>query len=247
MRCVKRPKTLNTEPMKTLELIGKKRFIPRREREKLALKKNLAVTILVIMIVAGIEIYNSLNFNLLPANQLVFPVSPRFSREAPVASAEPEQSEPNAAQSNSVTSTVTIYSTSTSYSYSSQVINKLKVGVYSPDASGNQSRTLAAIDWSAGGPISPGETRDSSKVYFTNEGTVPVILYLSPKNWVFGDSQGNALDQNYSRYFTLTWDYDNSEIAANETRPVTLSLTVSPWIANVVTFSFDLIVTIEYQ
>jgi hypothetical protein len=84
-------------------------------------------------------------------------------------------------------------------------------------------------------------------VYFVNEGSVPITMNVSTSKWAFEDVHGNSLNEteNYSRYFSLTWDYDNSTIAVRETRPVTFSLTVSASIIDVATFSFDLIVTVE--
>ena len=47
----------------------------------------------------------------------------------------------------------------------------------------------------------------------------------------------------YQRYFTLTWNYDNSTIAVNEVKPVIFTLSISSNITDVATFSFDIIVT----
>jgi hypothetical protein len=119
------------------------------------------------------------------------------------------------------------------------------VAVYIIAPFNNQIQPLTAIDWSADGPIMPGQTRNSSRVYFFNEGSAPITLYVSTSKWTFKDASGKSLDENYSRFFSLTWDYDNSTIAIGETRPVTFSLTVSARIIDVATFSFDIVVTLE--
>jgi hypothetical protein len=89
-------------------------------------------------------------------------------------------------------------------------------------------------------------SRNSSKVYLRNEGNVPITLFLSTSDWAFQDVTGKALTQNCQQYFTLTWNYDNSTIAMNETRPITFTLALSPNITNVAAFSFSLVVTTVY-
>jgi hypothetical protein len=80
-------------------------------------------------------------------------------------------------------------------------------------------------------------------VYFRNEGNVPISLYLSTSDWAFQDVAGKSLSQSYQQYFTLTWDYDNSKIAVNETRSIIFTLAISQNIIDVATFSFSIIVT----
>ena len=121
-----------------------------------------------------------------------------------------------------------------------------KAVVYGGSSIGNQLQTLTSINWSADGSIIPGETRNSSKVCFRNEGNIPFRLYLSTSDWSFRDAVDNTLAQNYSQYFRLMWDYDNSDVVAGETREVTLTLGVSTGLAGVETFSFNVVVTISY-
>ncbi len=120
----------------------------------------------------------------------------------------------------------------------------LRVGVYCNDPAANVPQPLDAINWSDGGPIMPGQSVNSSKVYLRNEGVSPVTLYFSSLGWTFEDANGEILPSDYRSYFTLSWDYDNTSVAVNEVRPMTFSLTVSPNIENVATFSFDLSITL---
>jgi hypothetical protein len=92
--------------------------------------------------------------------------------------------------------------------------------------------------------ITPGQERNSSVIYFRNEGDLPFTMSFSTANWVFLDSSNNNLSQNYSRYFTLRWNYDNYPLALNEVRPVVFTLAVSSNTKDVVDFSFDVVLTI---
>jgi hypothetical protein len=129
---------------------------------------------------------------------------------------------------------------------SGQPTSNLKLGIYVDDPSKSQPRTLQSIDWSADGPLEQGLSRNSSQVYFTNEGNVPITLFLSTSDWAFQDITGKALAQSCQQYFTLTWNYDNSTIAVGETKPITFTLAISPNMTNVASFSFSLVVTTVY-
>ena len=91
--------------------------------------------------------------------------------------------------------------------------------------------------------MAPGEERNSSVVYFRNEGDLPFTMSFSTDNWVILDSSNSSLSQNYSIYFTLSWNYYNSPLAVNEVRPVIFTLAVSSDIKDVVDFSFDIVIT----
>jgi hypothetical protein len=233
--------------MQTVASVGafreKRWSILKRKSECLPLKKNVAAVIVVIVIVAGLGYYHTYYSGQLTQSSVSpIPLTPRPSREPALTSpTQLNQSEPLPSQSSSITIVPD------SSGNSNQPAPHLAIGVYSYDPLTNQSRTLSTIDWSADGVIMPGQTKNSSIVYFANEGSVPITMYVSTSKWTFKDVHGNSLNENYSRYFSLTWDYDNSAIAVGETRPVTFSLTVSASIIDVATFSFDLIVTIEYQ
>lgn len=129
---------------------------------------------------------------------------------------------------------------------SSQPASSVKLGVYASDPSVGQPVALQVIDWSAFGSLVPGQSVNSSKVYLKNEGSVPVTLALSATGWAFQDSGGGSLSQSYQQYFVLSWNYDNRKIGVNETRGVTFTLSISPSIVNVATFSFRLVVTATY-
>jgi hypothetical protein len=89
----------------------------------------------------------------------------------------------------------------------------------------------------------PGQSVNSSRAYVRNEGTTPITLTFSTSDWSFEDIDGKLLPENFSTYFAVTWDYDNSSIAVNEIRPITFSLLISPSISDVSTFSFNLSIT----
>lgn len=129
---------------------------------------------------------------------------------------------------------------------SSQPAVDIKLGIYGNDPSKSQPQALQAIDWSAYGSLAPGQSVNSSKAYLRNEGEVPITLSLFAADWSFKDSAGNSLSQSYQQYFTLTWNYDNSLIDVNEVRAVLFTLTISPRIVDVATFSFRLVVTGTY-
>jgi hypothetical protein len=113
------------------------------------------------------------------------------------------------------------------------------------DLKGGPVKPASAIDWSADGPIIPGQGRNSPVLYFLNEGNVPITMSLSSSNWSFKDSLGNPLSGDYRQYFSLTWNYDNSVLQLYQAKPVVLTLTVSPDLWNVATFSFDLVILVS--
>jgi hypothetical protein len=121
----------------------------------------------------------------------------------------------------------------------------VKVGAYDGDPSGSQFKAMSPINWSADGSILPGQNRSSSRVYLRNEGNVPVTLQLSNQSWSFKDYLGNDLNQSYQKYFSVTWDYDNSTLPVNQVKSVVFTLTISPVIADVMTFSFDLVIIVN--
>lgn len=102
-------------------------------------------------------------------------------------------------------------------------------------------QVLQNIDW---GQIVVGQVKNSPTIYFRNEGNLPFTMLFSSSDWILKDSSGNPLPQTYSQYFTLTWNYDNTKINPNEVRQIIFSLTVSPDLKDVASFSFNLVVTI---
>jgi hypothetical protein len=119
--------------------------------------------------------------------------------------------------------------------------SNISLGLYQNNPSLNQSQVLLNIDWSS---MTPGQEKNSSVAYIKNEGDLPFTMSLSTSNWVFEDSAGNSLSQNYSQYFKVTWNYDNTPLKVNEVRPVIFTLAVSSNLTDVASFSFDLVVTI---
>ena len=121
----------------------------------------------------------------------------------------------------------------------------IKVNAYDKNPSSGQNRAMGPINWSTDGPILPGQSVNSPVIYFQNEGNVPVSMSLSTVNWSMQDYTGKPLDNSYQRYFSLTWDFDDSVLPISQTKPVIITLTVSPDIVDVVTFSFNLAITVS--
>jgi hypothetical protein len=117
----------------------------------------------------------------------------------------------------------------------------ISLSLYKNSSNNNQSEILKDIDWPS---MEPGEERNSSVIYFRNEGDLPFTMSFSTANWVFLDSSNDSLPQNCSGYFALSWNYDTSPLAVNEVRPVVFTLAVSSNIKDVVDFSFDIVITI---
>jgi hypothetical protein len=125
----------------------------------------------------------------------------------------------------------------------SGITSNPELGVYRYDPSKSPSQTLQMIDWTADGLLEPGQARNSPTIFFRNEGQMSRNLLFSASNWVLKGLQNNSLSQEYQRYFTLTWNYDNSTIDVAEIRPVIFTLSISSNIRDVATFSFDITVT----
>ena len=210
----------------------------------LALRKNHVVLLLILIAILGLANYlNTYSNQLSPIPNSTFLPTPRRTMEPTLPPSQPpsqqevlEPSEP--ASPIVITSSFPVTST--------QPVPNLKLSVYSLDPFTNQFQPLIAIDWSGEGPLLPGLSRNSSRVYFRNEGDTPVTLYLSTSGWIFKDLTGKVLAQDYKQYSSLSWDYDNSIIAVNETRPITFTLTTSTAIVDVARFLFEIVVTMSY-
>ncbi|MCW4048020.1 MAG: hypothetical protein NWE99_10770 [Candidatus Bathyarchaeota archaeon] len=133
-----------------------------------------------------------------------------------------------------------IPSPNASSSAASAPSSTLKLSLYRSNPVRSQ-QVLQNIDW---GQIVAGQEKKSPTIYFRNEGNLPLTMSFSPSDWAFKDSSGNPLPQSYSKYFTLTWNYDNTRINPNEVRQIIFSLLVSPDLKDVASFSFNLVVTI---
>lgn len=194
------------------------------------LKIGSVAVILILVVLLEVVCYHIYNVNQLTAQ-------PKSTSGSPSTSQSPE---------SGPTSSSPITITTLTQAGSSQSAYDLKLSIYGNDPSKSPPQTLQTINWSAYGPLMPGQSRNSSKVYFRNEGNMATSLYLSTSNWAFQDFAGNSLSQNYQQYFALTWNYDNSTLAVSEIRPIIFTLTISPSIIDATTFSFSLIVTVTY-
>jgi hypothetical protein len=106
------------------------------------------------------------------------------------------------------------------------------VGVYrDPEC----TDSVNSIDW---GFLEPGETTNVT-IYIKNEGNIPVVLNMTTENWVPASA---------SDYITLTWDREDYLLDADSVFQSVLTLSVSPDISEVTSFSFDIVITgTEYE
>jgi hypothetical protein len=113
---------------------------------------------------------------------------------------------------------------------SSGIMAATGLGVYH-DLSCSQPYT--SVDW---GVVYPDSTI-RIQAYLKNVGNIPVTLGLSAGNW-------SPLAA--SQYMVLGWDYSGAQVSPSQVIPVTFSLTISPTISGVSSFSFDIIVNITH-
>jgi hypothetical protein len=105
-------------------------------------------------------------------------------------------------------------------------VKALGVGVYWDSAC---SQAVSSIDW---GLADPGSVKNVT-IYIRNEGNAPITLSLQTSNW----NPSNAAD-----YIALSCNYDGQAISANQVIAVTLTLSISPNIQGITTFSFDIVI-----
>ena len=108
-------------------------------------------------------------------------------------------------------------------------IKAVNVGIYEDSDCSNQ---LTEIDW---GMLEPSDVRNEI-AYIQNEANVPINLSLMTEGWD---------PQIASSVIDLGWDYDGSVIAVDGVVEVVFSLTVSPQISNVTSFSFNIVIVGE--
>jgi len=107
-------------------------------------------------------------------------------------------------------------------------VKTVGVGVYWDNACTNN---VTSIDW---GFLEPGATVNKT-VYIKNEGNTPMVLNMTTDNWNPASASENI---------TLSWNREGYVL--NTTAPVVqaiLTLSVSPNISGVTSFSFDIIIT----
>ena len=93
---------------------------------------------------------------------------------------------------------------------------------------GDCTEEASLIDW---GVVEPGTT-ESVMVYIQNMGNSNIMLSKNTTNW----STSSA-----SSYITLSWDYEGQSIGPSEVLQTKLTLSISPNIQGITSFSFDLI------
>jgi hypothetical protein len=106
-------------------------------------------------------------------------------------------------------------------------VKALGVGVYWDNGC---SQAVSSIDW---GLADPGSVKNVT-IYIRNEGTAPITLSLQTSNW----NPPNA-----ANYISLSWNYNGQAINANQVIAVTPSLSVSPNIQGITSFSFDITIS----
>jgi len=90
------------------------------------------------------------------------------------------------------------------------------------------SQPVSHVDW---GRLSPGQVRDVV-VYVRNEGNETFVLVLTPLNWS---------PENASQCLCLALNCEDRKIEVGQVADVILSLSVSPSIAGVYDFGFDMV------
>lgn len=90
---------------------------------------------------------------------------------------------------------------------------------------------VSSIDW---GVLAPGESR-SLTIYVRSESNVPSTLKMETDKW----NPPAAAD-----YIALTWNYNGTWLQPQTIMPVTFTLTVSPLISNISSFSFDIVIAV---
>jgi hypothetical protein len=86
---------------------------------------------------------------------------------------------------------------------------------------------LTSLSW---GTLQPGGSQNL-QCYIKNESNMPTTITMSTDNW----SPSNA-----GNYLTLNWNYDSNPVAVGNVVHITFTLTVSPSIEGITTFSFDI-------
>lgn len=126
-------------------------------------------------------------------------------------------------------SVTVVYAATTTYVYLRSVgtVKAIGIGVYWDSEC---EHVVSSIDW---GMAEPGAVKNVT-VFIRNEGNAPVTLFLETVNWN---------PENAAEYITLDWDYASQALSPREVIAVNLTLTVSPSIEGITSFSFDIIIS----
>jgi len=106
-------------------------------------------------------------------------------------------------------------------------VKAINIGIYWDSSCTNE---VSLIDW---GMIEPGTTENVT-LYVMNTGNSNVMLSMNKTNW---------LPSSASNYITLSWDYENQSIGPSQVLQTTLTLSMSPSIQEITSFSFDIVFT----
>jgi len=106
-------------------------------------------------------------------------------------------------------------------------VKAINVGIYWDSGCTNE---ISLIDW---GIIEPGTTENVT-VYILNTGNSNVMLSINTTNWSPSST---------SNYITLSWDYEGQSIGPGQVLQTTVTLSMSPSIQGITSFSFDIVVT----
>jgi len=107
------------------------------------------------------------------------------------------------------------------------IVTAVGVGVYSNSACTSK---VSSIDW---GSLTPSSTV-SKTIYIRNEGNKRLSLSMTTGNWN---------PQSASNYITLTWNRGGTVLEVGQVVQATLTLSVSPSISGVTSFSFEITIT----
>jgi len=106
-------------------------------------------------------------------------------------------------------------------------VNAVGVGVYWESSC---NTNVSTIDWQY---LAPGASRNVT-VYVRNNGNVPMTLGMTTSSW----SPLSA-----SNYIALVWNREGNQVGEGGVVETVLTLSVSPDIANITSFSFDITIT----
>lgn len=100
----------------------------------------------------------------------------------------------------------------------------------------NASDPVTEVNWTT---LYPGQN-NSFTFYLRNEGDSNLRPTLSTSNWVIKDANGTVLGEEYRDYFSVTWNYNNTDIGSNQILAVTVTLSISPLLNEDMTYEFDI-------